>query len=90
MCDDSIQVGVGWPIYLQIPQADLVDCLIVHKKGHIGQFQTNVMIGYGTVVEFLMTGINIMTVMAFRKLLLFIAIIKPPIRGGQNVSKSLE
>ena len=40
--DESVQVGVGWSLDVEVPSADVVDGFVIDHKGTIGVFQGGV------------------------------------------------
>ena len=43
MCTyETVKVGVGWPVNVQVPPADVVDGLIVHHEGAVRVLQGGV------------------------------------------------
>lgn len=35
LADKPVQVGVGWPLDVQVATADVIDCLVVHHEGTV-------------------------------------------------------
>ena len=42
LTDESVEVGVGGPLYVQVPPADVVDGLVVHHEGTVSVLQGGV------------------------------------------------
>merc|ERR1719432_485297 len=40
--DQPVEVGVGWPLYVQVATADVVDGLVVNHEGTVGVLQSGV------------------------------------------------
>ena len=42
MADQTVEVGVGWPLNVQVAAADVIDGLIVHHEGTVRVLQGGV------------------------------------------------
>merc|ERR1719273_643208 len=42
LSDDSVEVGVGWALNVEVSSADIVDCLVVKHDGNIGVLKEGV------------------------------------------------
>ena len=42
MSDQTVEVGVGWPLDIEVPAADIVNGLVVDHKGTVGVLQGGV------------------------------------------------
>ena len=42
LSDEPVQIGVGWPLDVEVPAADVVDGLIVDHEGAVRVFQRGV------------------------------------------------
>ncbi len=40
--NDPVEVGVCWPVHLEVSLAQLIDGLIVHQEGHVSELQAGV------------------------------------------------
>jgi hypothetical protein len=47
--EQSVQVGVGWALYIQVASADVVQGLVVHKERNVGVLQHSVCAQHGVV-----------------------------------------
>ena len=39
MADETVEVGIGWTLDIQVPAADVIDSLVVHHEGTVGVLQ---------------------------------------------------
>lgn len=39
LTDEAVQIGIGGPLDVQVPTADVIDGLVVYHEGAIGVFQ---------------------------------------------------